>query len=404
MSEHGLSFIGAAVDSSAPAAWRQAACLHCRPMVDRELVKASWSDWWGFSLDPRGPRWLQWLWTAFFCLLVAVGITVLLVALRGRIDAAKLAPLFVDNLIVSLTIGLLIQGLFDIGVALVGMRRLRRLSTGWIVVYWSAIAVAGVTIGWPLGMAVTGRDVFELAQHNPNALRGSIGISALLTLCILVWIANVSRRTDAERRAAEAQLRLIQGQMEPHFLFNTLANVLSLMDTDTPRARQMLEAFIDYLRASLGQMRHERHTVADELGLVRTYLQLLQMRMDDRLRFDIEADADAERALLPPLLLQPLVENAIHHGLEPKVEGGHLRVQAQVADGRLVLRVCDDGLGLNAPPRPRGAGAGMALANVRQRLLARYGAGAGLTLEALAAGTCATIELPHEDKDTCPPH
>ncbi len=372
-------------------------------MMDRELVKGSWRDWWSFSLDPRGPRWLQWLWTTFFCLLVAIGITVLLVALRGRIDATKLAPLFVDNLIVSLTIGLLIQGLFDIATAIAGMRRLRRLGAGWVTVLWSGIAVAGVLIGWPLGMAFTGRDVFEFAHQNPNALRASIALSALLTLGILVWIANVSRRTEAERRAAEAQLRLLQGQMEPHFLFNTLANVLSLMDTDPPRARQMLEAFIDYLRASLGQMRHERHTVADELSLVRTYLQLVQMRMDDRLRFDIDADAAAEHALLPPLLLQPLVENAIHHGLEPKVEGGRVQVHARVAGGRLVLRVCDDGLGLQPPQGSRSAGAGMALANIRQRLLARYGAGAALSLEAQSGCTCATIELPHEDKDTCPP-
>ncbi|HEY0857434.1 MAG TPA: ATP-binding protein, partial [Albitalea sp.] len=116
------------------------------------------------------------------------------------------------------------------------------------------------------------------------------------------------------------------------------------------------------------------------------------------------ADAAAEHALLPPLLLQPLVENAIHHGLEPKVEGGHVQVHARVAGGRLVLRVCDDGLGLQAPPRAHGAGAGMALANIRQRLLSRYGASAGLTLETQAGSTSAIIELPHEDKDTCPPH
>jgi signal transduction histidine kinase len=375
-------------------------------MTPRDTVKASWNDWWSFALQPRGGRWLQWLWTGLFSLAVAAGITASMAMVRGTLDAAALWPFFRDNATVSLTIGALIQAMADLGTATLGARRLRRLSPGALIAYWCCVAGLGVLAGWPLGMTLAGRDVMQFAQQHPYALRGSIVFSAMLTIGVFVWIAAVSRRTDAERRATEAQVRLLQGQMEPHFLFNTLANVLSLMDSDTPRARQMLETFIDYLRASLGQMRHERHTVADELRLVRSYLELVQMRMGDRLRFDIDASPAAERALLPPLLLQPLVENAIQHGLEPKLDGGRVQVTAELDGERLRLSVRDDGLGPDAPPRPRMAGRqaghGMALANIRERLGTRYGSAAGLSFEGTASGTFATLELPLEEEAACP--
>lgn len=378
-------------------------------MIQRDIVKSSWNDWWSFSLAPRGGRALQWLWTALFSLAVAAGITGSMAGVRGSLELSLLWPFFRDNAIISLTIGALIQGLSDLSIAAIGAGRLRRFSPGQLITFWCSVAGLGVLAGWPLGMTLAGRDVVQFAQQHPHALRASIIFSVMLTIGVFVWIASVSRRADAERRASEAQLRLLQGQMEPHFLFNTLANVVSLMDTDTPRARQLLETFIDYLRASLGQMRHERHTVADELRLVRSYLELVQMRMGDRLRFEIEVSPAAERALLPPLLLQPLVENAIHHGLEPKVDGGWVQVRAQVAGDRLQLRVSDDGLGSASPPRPprpgtEPSGNGVALANIRQRLGNRYGGAAGLSFERRASGTVATVELPLEDESPCPPH
>ena len=161
-------------------------------------------------------------------------------------------------------------------------------------------------------------------------------------------------------RANEAQLRLLQGQMEPHFLFNTLANVISLIDADAPRAKHMLEALTDYLRASLGGLRHDDSTLAAELDLARRYLELMQTRMGDRLRFEIDVDEALGRAALMPLVLQPLIENAVKHGLEPQVDGGTVRVTA--------TRIAVDGAGLRcrsasrttAPawPRPRAARAG----------------------------------------------
>jgi two-component sensor histidine kinase len=362
-------------------------------MIDRHVVKASWSDWWSFALQPRGPHALQWLWTLLFCVAVAAGLTLAFATVFGAGAPSFLWPFFRDNLILSLTIGLLIQALSDLAIGFVGVARLRRLAPGGLIVFWCTLALLGGLIGWPLGMTLAGRDLLAFGQAHPRALRASIIFSALLTLAIFVWIAAVTRRAEAERRAGEAQMRLLQGQMEPHFLFNTLANVLTLMDTDTPRARQMLEAFIDYLRASLGQMRHERHTVAHELALVRSYLELVQMRMGERLRFEIDVPAAAERSLLPPLLLQPLVENAIRHGLEPKIEGGEVRIHAAVDGGRLRLCVRDDGLGLGAIDTP---GTGLALKNVRERLASRYGRDASFELQPLVPGALAILDLPYQ--------
>jgi sensor histidine kinase YesM len=220
-----------------------------------------------------------------------------------------------------------------------------------------------------------------------------------------------TKEIRAEMRASEAQLRLLQGQMEPHFLFNTLANVISLIDADAPRAKHMLEALTDYLRASLGGLRHDDSTLAVELDLARRYLELMRTRMGERLQFEIVADDSLGRAALMPLVLQPLIENAVKHGLEPQVDGGTVRVKATrvKADGQDSLQVCieDDGPGLAvAARRPRRTvaggpdGHGIALANLRERLLARFGTGAALTLSDLGdatganAGTRACLVIP----------
>jgi two-component sensor histidine kinase len=370
-------------------------------MMDRDVLKDSWHDWWSFSVDPRGPGWLQWAWTGLFCLGIAVALTAIVGVLGGHLPKlGSLWPLFRDNLVISMTIGLLIQLFYELSIPILGMPRLRRFRQPQVWLYWSVLALAGTLIGWPLGMTLTGRDLVEFANSHPQALRGSLVFATLMTLAMFVWIQTKTSSVEAERRVAQAQLKLLQAQIEPHFLFNTLANVLSLMEADPQRAKRMLETFTDYLRTSLGQMRHEHHTVAQELELVQAYLQLLQMRMDDRLRFRLDADERARRALVPALLLQPLVENAVHHGLEAKVDGGEVTVRAWVEGARLHLEVCDDGLGLDAPPRARGAGRGgngMALANIRERLAARYGSSAMLTLVRREPGTCALLTLPCEE-------
>ncbi|MBU6437662.1 MAG: histidine kinase, partial [Betaproteobacteria bacterium] len=200
-----------------------------------------------------------------------------------------------------------------------------------------------------------------------------------------------------ERQAAEAQLRALQAQIEPHFLFNTLATVVSLIDYDAPKAKAMLEAFIDYLRATLSGSRRGQATVGDELELVERYLQLLAIRMGPRLRVSITADATARAQPLPPLTLQPLVENAVQHGIEPLVGDGDIHISAQYDElGTLTLSVHDTGVGLGAAP-PTRRGAGVALQNIRERLAAHYGTRAQLRLEAVQPhGTLATLTISAE--------
>lgn len=208
-----------------------------------------------------------------------------------------------------------------------------------------------------------------------------------------LWAWQEWHEEQLKRQAKEAELRLLQAQIEPHFLFNTLANVRSLIDFAPKEAAELLDAFTEHLRASLTSMRAERVSLDTELALVGHYLRLMQLRMGERLSFSIEADEATRAVMVPPLLLQPLVENAIHHGLESKVEPGHVWVHARVVDGQLQVRVQDDGVGLDAPRTRHGNG--VATQNIRDRLATRYGDRATLRIEpALPQGTLALLQIP----------
>jgi LytS/YehU family sensor histidine kinase len=206
-----------------------------------------------------------------------------------------------------------------------------------------------------------------------------------------------------KRQLLEAQLKAMQAQVEPHFLFNTLASVDYLIETDPVRASRMQKNLIQYLRAALPQMRQDSSTLGREVALCRSYLEILKVRMDERLQYSINVAQGLLSAAFPPMMLQTLVENAIKHGLEPKPDGGTLALGASIADGSLCVAVADSGLGLGAvdpAARPAdaagAAGTGVGLANVRDRLQALYGAKARLTVEANAGGgTIATIVLPY---------
>jgi hypothetical protein len=209
--------------------------------------------------------------------------------------------------------------------------------------------------------------------------------------------AQVATATAAEeglkRQLAEAQLKMMQAQVEPHFLFNTLASVDFLIETDPPRASRMQKNLIAYLRSALPQMREGSTTLGKEIGLCRSYLEILKVRMDERLQFAITVPQGLTSAQFPPMILQSLVENAIRHGLEPKAEGGSLTLSADIANGNLRVTVADTGLGFGAGSRP---GTGVGLANVRERLAALYGGRARLIVETnTPAGTIATIEVPY---------
>ena len=380
--------------------------------IDRTLLKASWRSWISSDGVRVGPWWLQWLWTLLFSAALAVGFTVLGFAAFERSQAAGSAvPVWLfwygKNFIVCFTISALCHMLFDLMTAAVGGGlAIRRWAPWRRSAFFAGVPLAGVVIGWPLGVWFAGGNLFQWLRRGEGSivLTASIGAALLLSVVIHHFFASKAKQYEAEKRAAEAQLRLLQGQMEPHFMFNTLATVLTLIDSDAPKAKQMLEAFIDYLRASLGKLRTGDSTLGDELAMAEAYLGLMQSRMGERLAYRIEVGEPALRAAkLPPLMLQPLVENAIHHGLECKVEGGTVVVRASRQGGTLVVDVDDDGLGeCERPARRAGtAGNGVALENLRSRLAARYGNAASLSLLLRPdAGARATLNLPLETAST----
>ena len=200
-------------------------------------------------------------------------------------------------------------------------------------------------------------------------------------------------RAAAERlraSTAEARLAALQAQVEPHFLFNTLAHVRALYRRDPERGRRMLERFLDYLEAALPRVRQADTTLAQELELARAYLDIQQIRIGGRLAFAIEVPEEIGRLRFPPLMLLTLVENAIKHGIAPQTEGGAIGIVARADERRLRIEVRDTGAGL-----AQAAGSGMGLANVRARLAALFGAGARLVIEPNAPrGVVAAIEIP----------
>ena len=264
-----------------------------------------------------------------------------------------------------------------------------------VSLFFGITSMGCVSLG--LGLAyllLGGLPGMERVGWTPDRSWGSVAVAAVFFSTIWgLWAWQEWHEEQLKRQAKEAELRLLQAQIEPHFLFNTLANVRSLIDFAPREAGEMLDAFTDHLRASLTGMRAETVPLGEELTLLGHYLRLMQMRMGDRLSFSIEADASARAVMLPPLLLQPLVENAIHHGLEGQVEPGHVRIEARVAGKVLQVLVEDDGIGLHAPSKR--SGNGVATENIRERLSRRYGPSARFHLEpAQPKGTRALLELP----------
>jgi hypothetical protein len=201
------------------------------------------------------------------------------------------------------------------------------------------------------------------------------------------------------RQITEARLQALQAQVEPHFLYNTLANVQALTEVDAQAANKMVGHLIAYLRASLPKMRENTSTVGQELELVRSYLNILQMRMGARLQFSISAPPEVLAKSFPPMMLPSLVENAIKHGLEPLREGGNIDVvveqMAGVVGERIVVRVMDTGKGLSDAPTQSGGGVG--LSNIRERLAGIYGGTARFSIASNdPKGVVATIDIPTE--------
>jgi len=217
-------------------------------------------------------------------------------------------------------------------------------------------------------------------------------------------LAFALERSELERRALDARMKLLQAQVEPHFLFNTLANVRTLVRrTGSVQASALLDSLIHYLRAAVPRLDDPVSLFADERALVQAYLDVMHLRMPDRLTFSIAVDDDVLALHCPPAAVLTLVENAIRHGIDPAEEGGHIDVTVQRLGGRVQVRVADTGIGLGPAgdrPRPvdttdRPASGGTGLANLRERLALTFGGDATLTLaDHPPRGTLATLDLP----------
>ncbi|USX25445.1 histidine kinase [Oxalobacteraceae bacterium OTU3CINTB1] len=211
-------------------------------------------------------------------------------------------------------------------------------------------------------------------------------------------------RESMQRQLSEAKMQMMQAQVEPHFLFNTLASVEHLIETDPPRASAMQRSLIKYLRAVLPQMRDNAliTNLGREADMVVAYLNLLKMRMEERLTVDFDIPDGLRSAAFPPMMLQSMVENAIKHGLEAKPQGGTLKVRADVAHNKLRVIVSDDGLGFGAVPSD---GTGLGLMTIRERLKLLHGDQGQLLIAANSpSGVIATIEVPYQLANKEPKH
>lgn len=176
------------------------------------------------------------------------------------------------------------------------------------------------------------------------------------------------KQSETERNLAQTHLKMLQAQIEPHFLFNTLSNILSLIDRRPEDAKLMLSSLTDYLRGSLHRTRDHATTVGEELDLVSAYLAIQKIRMGERLNYQLHCDTSLREHTLPPLIIQPLVENALRHGLESEIDGGEVIVEISASEHQLTLKVIDSGKGLEENSR-----AGVGQSNVQSRLQSLYG-------------------------------
>jgi signal transduction histidine kinase len=309
------------------------------------------------------------------------------------------------NFVFAQCIGYSIHLLFVAGDHLAPGMRERSMRAR--VVYYAGVPIVGVFIGYYIGASLLGAVelksfLFSFRGILATALM-SVVVSAIL---LLIFVPREhaarleaqrarerARVADAERETATARMQLLAAQIEPHFLYNTLAHVMSLIDAEPALAKTMLERLIALLRSSASAATGAA-TLASQVDLLRAYLGILELRMGSRLSWTIDIAPDAAPARVPAMLLQPLVENAIKHGLEPKVAGGQVTVAARRDGDRLTLAVTDTGAGFRAT-RVTGDATGLGLANVRARLATLYGGDAALAIEDnVPSGARVVVTLP----------
>ena len=296
-----------------------------------------------------------------------------------------------------------------------------RLGVTWRSIELGLVALAAFSLAerWPtrlpnglarwvvqvlaIGVAMAPANLlFTLLDHVPGTppifssaeQLGEFGVSTALALLIAPWAALTAlirqkdalarhqalafdlERSELERQALNARLDLLQAQVTPHFLFNTLANVQALVDTGSPRASAVLGSLIAYLRAAVPRLNEQVTTLGQELQLVEAYLALMHMRIPDRLTFSVQAEPETLGLRCPPMTLLTLAENAVRHGIDPSEEGGWIDIKVKRRENCCIVWVTDTGIGLN----DIAGGLGTGLSTLRERLLLSFGDAAQLRL------------------------
>ena len=304
---------------------------------------------------------------------------------------------YIDLLITALCVGYTSMLLFTVA-GNVRQERLPREAMQVLAV------VAGSVLGTIFAGFLKGRDVSQMFTERLAGVAISMGLGIGFG-CIIVAamilrekhardqarIAKAeSERHQLEKNVLEAQLALMQAQVEPHFLFNTLANVQHLVQTDPAKASHTLDSLIQYLRAALPQMREGATNLGREVDMARAFLEIHRVRMGSRLDFAIDVPEPLKCRTFPPMMLISLVENAIKHGVDPCCESGTITIRALETGGKLKVSVADTGEGV----KPKHGG-GVGLTTIRERLKALSGSSAQLVMEENAPrGVVASIEVP----------
>ena len=267
------------------------------------------------------------------------------------------------------------------------------------------LLVIGISVGYVVGAmigdAYCGCSKWDQLSHSPRLFMAYLFMAVAVSTGISYFFYSVGHRqtleqlvATAQRDSAENQLKLLSSQLEPHMLFNTLANLRVLIGMDPQRAQLMLDHLVSFMRSTLSASRNMLHPLADEFARINDYLVLMKIRMGERLQTEVAFPPELGELAVPTLLLQPLVENAIKHGLEPHVDGGHLRVGARREGNDLVLSVRDTGAGLSSVAND---GTHFGVNQVRERLSTLYGPTATLVLSTPDdgdGGTLATVRIP----------
>ena len=289
-------------------------------------------------------------------------------------------------------------------------RRLPRWLPRWVLQV-AGVAFVGPPTLWFAYVLTTQHDP-QPFWHDTERMIG-YGMLSSFSVIIAPWVAMAAlynqigerarvqalafalERSELERQALDARMRIVAAQVEPHFLFNTLANVRELVDSGSPQAGPVLGHLIDYLRAAVPRLHEPANTVARELELCRAYLEVMHMRMPDRLQFAIAHDDAVLAEPCLPMTLIALVENAVKHGVDPAEAGGRIDIDARVHDGHVRLTVADTGIGVDAAAARTGDGLGSGLSALRERLHQAYGDAASVMLAPnTPRGTIATVDFP----------